>query len=190
MTTTLPGLPPDRVRVDLDTGAASIDLDQELYPLDALFGAAYLFLDRCYLLLDRPAADRVRVTLTPRGGAADAETARALAGEFANELLSCAWRQRVVAANRPLIEAVTSRALAAAMGPPSLDELAAFDYTDPPFDDPLGIAVPWEEKYGRGAGAAAEGGPTAAAERSEQDTAAAADPPAQDGPAGAAKEGA
>ena len=39
------------------------------------------------------------------------------------------------------------QAFAGAMGPPSLTELEAFDFSDEPFDDPLGIAQSWEEKY-------------------------------------------
>ncbi len=156
MTEPLPGFPDDRTQVDLDRGAASIVLDQDLYPLEALYGAAYVFLDRCYLFLDRPDPARVRVTLTPREAGPEVEALRALAGEFANELLSCAWRQKVVAANRPVVEEVTRRALSAAMGPPTLDDLAKFDFTDEPFDDPLGIAVSWEEKYGSGETAEAE----------------------------------
>ncbi|MEI8259300.1 MAG: hypothetical protein WCJ30_26835 [Deltaproteobacteria bacterium] len=42
---------------------------------------------------------------------------------------------------------VTSQAISAAMGPPSLDDLAAFDFGDESFEDPLGIAMSWEEKY-------------------------------------------
>ena len=30
---------------------------------------------------------------------------------------------------------------------PSLDDLANFDFTEEAFDDPLGIAMSWEEKY-------------------------------------------
>ena len=35
------------------------------------------------------------------------------------------------------------------MGPPSLDDLASFDFSDQGFDDPLGIAMSWEEKHGK-----------------------------------------
>ena len=45
------------------------------------------------------------------------------------------------------IEAVTMQAMAGAMGPPSLEDLANFDFTDAPLEDPLGIAQSWEEKY-------------------------------------------
>ena len=41
------------------------------------------------------------------------------------------------------------QAIAGAMGEPSLDDLAAFDFSDEAFDDPLGIAQSWEEKHGK-----------------------------------------
>jgi hypothetical protein len=42
---------------------------------------------------------------------------------------------------------VTAQALAGAMGPPSLDELEKFDFSEDTFEDPLGIALSWEEKH-------------------------------------------
>src|SRR5439155_25560659 len=103
--------------------------------------------DRAYVFLDRPGEGRYRVTLAPKSGKADAAALRAMAGEFANELLSCAWRHQITEANRAQIEAVTTHAMAGAMGPPSLDDLAKVDFTDAPMEDPLGIATSWEEKY-------------------------------------------
>ncbi len=42
---------------------------------------------------------------------------------------------------------MTLQAIAGAMGPPSLEDLESFDFTDEAFEDPLGIAMSWEEKY-------------------------------------------
>ena len=150
MTTPIRGFPGERAQFAADANAATILVDDDLYEVEAIYAAAYAFIDRCFVLLDRPESGRLRITLTGRAAAGEAETMRELTGEFANELLSCAWRQKIVAANRATIEATTTRALAGAMGPPSLDDLAAFDFTDEAFDDPLGIAVSWEEKYGSG----------------------------------------
>ncbi|MFY0531148.1 hypothetical protein [Nannocystis pusilla] len=91
----------------------------------------------------------MRVVLTAKTGAAAPEALRALIGEFANELLSCAFRHQIAQDNRVLIETATMQALAGAMGQPSLDDLAKFDFSDQGFDDPLGIAMSWEEKHGR-----------------------------------------
>jgi len=153
---TVEGLPLELVSADLARGAVDLQLDEAAYPLEALYGAAYVFIDRCYVLIDRPGradgtpGDRWRVTLAIKqatGPGADAAALRALAGEFANELLSCAWRHNITQENRAVLEQVTAQAIAGAMGPPSLDDLAKLDFTGEALEDPLGIAQSWEEKY-------------------------------------------
>ena len=154
MQSSYPDIPPGLVAADLGEAAVQLHVDPAIYPLQAIYGAAYIFIDRCYVFLDRPrsadaGAEVVRVTLTAKGAQADAGALRALVGEFANELLSCAWRHQITQDNRVLLETVTMQALAGAMGPPSLDDLASFDFSDQGFDDPLGIAMSWEEKHGK-----------------------------------------
>jgi len=139
-------LPPSIVARDPAEGGVTVTVDAALYPLEALYGAAYIFIDRCYVLLDRPAEGKWSVTLASKKGDDSAEALRAMVGEFANELLSQAWRVKIVEENRAVIEAVTTQALAGAMGAPTLDDLASFDFTEEGFDDPLGIAMSWEEK--------------------------------------------
>ena len=138
---------PDSVSADVGQASVTITLDAELYPRAALYGAAYVFIDRCFVLLDHPTAQTWSVTLTKKDPAAEHPVLRDLAGEFANELLSCAWRHEITKTNRAMIETVTMQAFGGAMGPPSLEELEAFDFTEEPFDDPLGIAQSWEDKY-------------------------------------------
>ncbi len=157
MSTPLPGIPSEIVSAELSAGAVSMAVDDTIYPLEALYGASYVFLDRCYVLVDRPAAGRTRVTLSSKTGAADEATLRALVGEFANELLSCAWRHQITQQNRATLEAVTMQALAGALGPPSLDDLKDFDFSEEPFEDPLGIGLSWEEKYKKKTPPAGEG---------------------------------
>lgn len=149
MQSAYPDIPPGLVAHDLTDAAVQLQLDSGLYPLQAIYGAAYIFIDRCYVFLERPQPDQVRVVLTAKSGQADAGALRALVGEFANELLSCAWRHQITLDNRVLLETVTMQAIAGAMGQPSLDDLASFDFSDQGFDDPLGIALSWEEKHGK-----------------------------------------
>ncbi len=152
-TQTLDGFPKDLAVGDLAEGSVTLTVDAAVYPLEAVYGAAYIFIDRCFVLLDRPKAGSVAVTLTSKKAATDADALRSLAGEFANELLTQAWRQKIIEENRVLLETVTTQALAGATAraagaaEPSLDELASFDFTEEAFDDPLGIAMSWEEKY-------------------------------------------
>jgi His-Xaa-Ser system protein HxsD len=161
MSSAYPDIPEGLVVADQAAAAVHLTCDAVLYPLQAVYGAAYVFLDRCYVFLDRPADGQVRVTLTAKSGEADPGALRALVGEFANELLSCAWRHQIAVDNRVLIEAATMQAVAGAMGPPSLDDLADFDFSDQGFDDPLGIAMSWEEKHGKKPPGPAGGGEAA-----------------------------
>jgi His-Xaa-Ser system protein HxsD len=138
------GFPAELVEIDPSASAVRLRVDANLYPLDALYGASYIFIDRCYVLLDQPTPSSFRVTLTAKKPLSDL---RALVGEFQNELLSCAWRAKIAQESRATIEAVTAQALSGARGAPSLDDLQKFDFADDTFDDPLGIAKSWEEKY-------------------------------------------
>jgi len=139
--------------LDAATATMTLSLEVGLYPRDVLYAAAYVFLDRAYVLLDR-SGDRYQVHL--RGKAAlDETTLRAMAGEFANELLAQALRLRVVHTNQRLIEDIASLAISGAAGRAVHGDEAALIDLDAPgddgfLDDPLGIAVPWESKKGAG----------------------------------------
>ncbi len=141
-------------------GSVEIELDESLYPKDAIYGAAYAFIDRCFVHLDRAADQRIKVTM--RAKSASAADTQGWAGEFQNELLGQTWRRQIVEENKGYIESITTRALGGAAGPPGLDELLAMDINEESaFEDPLGIAMSWEEKYTKkkGDGAKAEGAP-------------------------------
>ena len=146
------------IKTTLGEGAIELEFDEGLYPKDAVYGAAYVFIDRCYVHLDRAGDRRIVVTLRAKKNTAlGADTTRLWAGEFENELLAQAWRRMIIELNRPFIESLTARALSGAAGPPGLDELLAMDIGESTaFDDPLGIAMSWEEKYKKKGGDSAE----------------------------------
>jgi His-Xaa-Ser system protein HxsD len=140
-----------RFEFSLGANHVDVEVDESLYPLEALYGACYLFIDRCFVYLSRPRPHVVDVRLTARGPAAAAEL-EALAGEFANELLSQVLRQRLSLATGRIREFYTAAALRAASSAPSVDELLAELESEELLEDPLEIMVPWEEKHGAGQG--------------------------------------
>jgi His-Xaa-Ser system protein HxsD len=126
--------------------AVVVELDETLYPKDAIYGAAYVFMDRCYVKLERLGPGRIAVRFKPKAGVTVAPAE--LTGQLENELLSQAWRRLLIDENRRLVETVTTHALAGAAGPPGLDDLLDLDVDEQSaFDDPLGIAMSWEDKY-------------------------------------------
>lgn len=142
--------------LDPPTSSVTLSLDVGLYPRDVLYAAAYVFLDRAYVLLDRVES---RFVVHLRGKRRlDAATLQAMAGEFENELLAQALRHQVVDANQRIIEDVVAVAIAGAAGDAegtggtALQGAPLMDATDPEdgfVADPDGIARPWEpEKQG------------------------------------------
>jgi His-Xaa-Ser system protein HxsD len=148
-------VPDDVLRVDTTARSVAMHVASASYPVGAIYGAAYLFLDRCWVFLDRPDEAHVRVTLSWRREPADGAQ-RAAVAEFAEELVSCAWRAEIAQETRALIEGATSRAHSgsaagsAADGGPSLEALASYDFGEEALKDPLGLALKWEEKHATG----------------------------------------
>jgi len=144
---------PSILQLDPVTGVAEVALERNLYPLDVIYGAAYVLIDRAYLLLDRrPEDGRIVVRIEDREPG-DETSLRALVGEFSNELLNQALRRKITRQNKVELEAIVTQALAGATGALLPGEI---DDDDLDFlDDPLGIAVPWEEKFSKEARAAA-----------------------------------
>jgi His-Xaa-Ser system protein HxsD len=132
----------------VDFHQVTVPVDTAIYPLDVIYGAAYVLMDRAYVLLTPADSGGVDVKLSGRKPLDD-EGLRQLGGEFANELTNQALRATLDESGRKIREYIVAKAhffhdqggydvkslLDATM-------LEAFD------DDPLDIAVPWEEKYG------------------------------------------
>ncbi len=136
--------------LDAATSTLTLSLDIGLYPRDVVYAAAYVFLDRAYVLLDR-VESRFVVHLRAKHPV-EAATLEAMAGEFENELLAQALRHQVVDANRRIIEDVVAVAIAgaAAGAEESATGLEGGTLIDPAdtqdgfLADPQGIAQPWE----------------------------------------------
>ncbi len=140
---------------DAKTNTATLALDSGLYPIDVIYGAAYALIDRAYVLLDReanPAGKGHRFVVHLRGKMELGDVGlQALSGEFGNELLSQALRRKVVKQNNSIIEEIVTQAIAGASGASLPQDFIDDDDDDLDFlDDPLGIAVPWEEKFKKG----------------------------------------
>jgi len=126
-------------------------VDTKTYPLEAIYGAAYVFIDKLYIFLSSVSKNEVKVFLKAKDGA-EVGNLEDFKGEFFNELLNYSLRMKVSSENKKVRDFIVGQALVSAAGYSGEDVLGqeeedqdeGFSYEE----DPLGIAVPWEEKYG------------------------------------------
>jgi len=114
--------------------AFTLNLDN--YSLESVYQAAYSMLDRLYFYFDKKSARSLLAEIQAKDDV-PAPALEKLKGEFFNELLNSELRLQVAKRTKKVREALIAQALIGA----SADKT---DYVD----DPLGIALPWEEKYG------------------------------------------
>jgi His-Xaa-Ser system protein HxsD len=133
----------DEIRWVEDGTRVALSLDESIYPMDAIYGAAYLFVDRCYVFLSREGDKRVEVRLKPKGESSPAAL-QALAGELANELLNQVLRVRIGDSTRKIREYYMARAFFSTSTQSSIDQLLAELDQEELAEDELEIQVPWE----------------------------------------------
>jgi len=163
-------------KVSTKTGEVSFSIQKKLYALELVQGAAYVLTDRAVDYVEE-AKGRYELTLKAKDKAdATRERLEALAGEFVNELLNHALRQKLLANNRSIMEHIISRAMVSARRDPAdpaqppaaaeqelnaeqraeIDKLIAEAEAEiaarrkaTAKPDPRGIAKTWEERYGK-----------------------------------------
>jgi His-Xaa-Ser system protein HxsD len=90
-----------------------IEVEERLYPAEAVQAAAYAFTDRAYARIEPAAGGRLRVVLAFKPETTSAQRA-AMEGELRNELLHQALRLKVSEANRKIREFIVTKALVSA----------------------------------------------------------------------------
>ena len=118
-------------------------IDETLYPLEAIYGASYIFIDRCFVFLERPEDKKVQVSLRSKKDV-DERALEELMGEFANELLNQVLRWRVSEATAQIREYTMARAFVSHPAQTSIDALLAELDAEELEEDELEISVPWE----------------------------------------------
>ncbi|MBI2384843.1 MAG: His-Xaa-Ser system protein HxsD [Elusimicrobia bacterium] len=91
----------------------AFELDENLYPLEAVQNAVYVFTDRAYVRVERSEPERLKVVMTVKAGAAPSARVE-LKGEFDNELIHQVLRQRISASNQKIREFIVTKALVSA----------------------------------------------------------------------------
>lgn len=137
------------VKTSTEDARVELTLDEASYPRAAVYAAAFAFIDRCWVHLERGEGKLALALRAKRAGL----DLTATAAELQDELLGQAWRRRAVEEGRSLVESVVAKAFGARSGADTsaseggvgaLDDLLAEGGA---FEDPLGIAMSWEEKH-------------------------------------------
>ncbi|MBD3202663.1 His-Xaa-Ser system protein HxsD [Candidatus Woesearchaeota archaeon] len=136
-----------------------VSVNPKIYPMDVVYSASYVFLDKAYLILDGDPEEEIIVELRPKKKDQEIEI---LGREFNNELLNYAVYKNQARESKNIKEAIVNRALETNsecrdvshepkknFETKSFEEEIEYDEDMSYVDDPLGIAVPWEEKYGK-----------------------------------------
>ncbi|MBO06189.1 MAG: hypothetical protein QF917_00235 [Candidatus Woesearchaeota archaeon] len=125
-----------------------LNINPELYNLETIYSAAYVFLDKAFIILDGDPKKEVIVKLKPK----KSRDLEKLGHDFFNELINYADYQKRAEKTKKIRETIMQRALITnenigqdEVSNDLLNELEDDDL----LDDPEGIAIPWEEKYGK-----------------------------------------
>ncbi len=159
---------PRIVEVDEAARAVTVRVERAVYPLEAVYGAAYELLERAWVYLAADGKRGVRVHLRVRGagaangaggaggaGVADVSAAdlEALAGDFAARLLDHALRLQLARRHGKLREMIVERALYGAGAADVPDDAPGPASAAPAADDdPFGVAASWQASRAQPAG--------------------------------------
>jgi len=135
-----------KIKKKLNENQIKIEINPEIYPLEAVYGAAYVFLDKAYLRLDGDPEKKVIVNIKSKNNLNKKELEN-LADDFLNELLNYGLRYKISKNNRKIREYIVGTALLFAST--AVSEGPKEEKKEDWQKDTLGIAVPWEEKYGK-----------------------------------------
>lgn len=119
-----------------------VKINTGIYPLEAVFSACYAFINDFYIFLNSRKKGEIETIFKSKKKLPGQRLAN-LKDEFVNELLYNSIRITVAKRHKKLREMIVGRALFSAVEKSEEKNIEDADY----INDPLGIAMPWEEKY-------------------------------------------
>jgi len=119
------------LNIEKKNGVQIVHINPKIYSLDVVYTAAYVFLDSAYIVLDGDPEKEILVKIKPK------QKDDELGLKFQNELLTYAEYKQNFEDNKDIRQAIMQSAL------------LTNDPMDDYIDDPKGIRIPWEDKYGK-----------------------------------------
>jgi len=115
-----------------------VSVNPEVYPLEVIYSAAYVMIDKSYIIIDKNKENKIVVEIRSKKD----EDLEELGNLFNEELLNYAVYKTQSEKNSKLRQVIIQRALLTNEFESEEDGGLSDE-----IDDPEGIAVPWEEKY-------------------------------------------
>lgn len=133
----------DNLEVHKKDNFVIISINPKLYPLEVIYSAAYIFIDKAYVMIDGDPREEILVQLRPKASM-DIEV---LGREFNNELLNYMVYMHRTIRSQGIREAIVQRALATnAQTQQQVSETAQVEQAPSYIEDPEKIAKPWKQK--------------------------------------------
>jgi His-Xaa-Ser system protein HxsD len=130
----------DNLELHYDKGYVVVSVNPKVYPIGAVHSAAYVFMEDSFVVLDGDPEKKITVKLRPKEKNKNLEE---LGRGFNDELLNYAVYNTQSEKNRVVKEAIVQKALFTNQGEECKE--CAETEEESYIDDPLGIAIPWEE---------------------------------------------
>ena len=132
----------EKFEIDKESNSVVISVNPKIFPLEVIYSAAYVFLDKAYVMMDGNPKENIAVQLKAKNSGEDLQS---LALEFNNELVSYSVYVVQAARTSEIRKAIVQRALA------TIEESdIKLEEEFEPIEDPLGIAKPWTEESAKG----------------------------------------
>ncbi|UCC91388.1 MAG: hypothetical protein JSV39_03685 [Candidatus Aenigmatarchaeota archaeon] len=98
----------NNLEIDKKGGYLIVSINPKIYPLEVIYSAAYVFLDKAYLIIDGNPKEEIFVQMKPKEGKKVLEE---LGNEFNNELVNYSVYVVQAVRNQPLRKAIIERVL-------------------------------------------------------------------------------
>lgn len=102
----------DNFEIHKKDNFVNVSINPNLYPLEVIYSAAYIFIDKAYVMIDGDPREEILVQLRPKDSNVDIEV---LGREFNNELVNYMTYMHRAMRNHNIMDSIVQRAMATNM---------------------------------------------------------------------------
>lgn len=129
------------IKINEKEGYALFSINPKIYPLDLIYSASYILMDKAYIFLDGDPEEEIIVELRRKDE--NNQELKKLVYDFNNELLNYAVYKQQSEKNKPIREAILQKILLT--NDPNYITPQINQPAQPDMEDPEGILKLWEE---------------------------------------------